>query len=189
MRLFVAIEFPEEILCELEGIQNKMRALAGYGRFVTKSNLHLTLQFLGEVSRQEFGPIVSALHRVAKIQPAFSIRLSRVGSFGKSSPFRVIWAGVDGDIPRLTRLQKDIVTALGKVGFLQETRPYQPHITLGRDVELSGKESLGNFSRILASASFPVKQFVLKESKIENGKLVYHSLHFFRLVISESSIL
>jgi 2''-5'' RNA ligase len=181
MRLFVAIEFPEEVMCELEGIQQKMRVSAGYGRFVTRSNLHLTLQFLGEVSRQELGPIVSALHRVAKVQPAFSISLSGVGSFGKSSPFRVIWAGVDGDIPSLIRLQKNIASALGKVGFLQEARPYQPHITLGRDVELSGKEALGNFSKILAPVSFPVKQFVLKESKIEDDKLVYHSLHSFSL--------
>lgn len=181
MRLFVAIEFPEEVMRELEETQNKLRALAGCGRFVAKTNLHLTLQFLGEVSAQELGPIASVLHKVAKAHHVFSLRLNRVGSFGKSSPVRVVWAGVDGDIPSLKSLQKDIADALCQGGFLQETRSYQPHITLGRDVEIPREESLERFSQVLAPVLFPVKQFVLKESKTENGKLVYRSLHFFPL--------
>lgn len=181
MRLFVGIEFPEEVVYELLRVQHKLHSITKRGRFVPKANLHLTLQFLGEVSEQEFGTIVQALQKSAQYHNAFLLRLKCVGSFSNKAPFRVVWVGIDGDIPRLTNLQKELSISLTAAGFLQEKRSYQPHITLGRDVEFIEKASFEKYSQALVQVPFLVDQFSLMESKIESGRLVYRSLYSFPL--------
>ncbi|XFO65731.1 RNA 2',3'-cyclic phosphodiesterase [Sporomusa silvacetica DSM 10669] len=115
---------------------------------MAQANLHLTLQFLGEVSEQEMGPVVQALQKTAQDHSAFLLALKCVGSFGNKSPFRVIWGGIDGDTLSLTSLQKDLSILLSTLGFPQEKRSYQPHITLGRDVEFLGEVSFEKYSQV-----------------------------------------
>lgn len=179
MRLFVGIKFPEDVVDELLKVQNQISGQAKHGRFVARANLHLTLQFLGEVSVEKIDLIVPALRKTAQSHSVFSLALKHVGSFGNGHPFRVIWAGIDGDKPSLIHLQKDLAISLAELGFIQEKRPYQPHITLGRDVEFIGDESFEKYSDILAQSPFLVNQFSLIESTVENGKLIYRSLYEF----------
>lgn len=179
MRLFVAIEFPEEVLNELQRIQNELRGVAKRGRFVARANLHLTLQFLGEVSAQQVGPILQALQTGAGRRKEISLALKNIGSFGGASPYRVVWAGIEGGMADLAALQKDLAVSLASVGFPLENRPYQPHITLGRDVEFPGEAPFKTSSKSLNPAAFSVNQFALKESRTENGRLVYRTLQEF----------
>ncbi|HWR42142.1 RNA 2',3'-cyclic phosphodiesterase [Sporomusa sp.] len=182
MRLFVGIEFPGEIVDELLKVQNQIRSHAKRGRFVTRENLHLTLQFLGEVPSQEIGPVVEALRKTAQSHSAFSMTLKKVGDFRNGHTSRVIWVGIDGDMRNLTCMQKDLSVSLAPLGFLPEKRPYQPHITLGRDVEFIGEASFEKYIDTMEKLSFLVSRFSLIESKMENGKLMYHSLYSFPLV-------
>jgi RNA 2',3'-cyclic 3'-phosphodiesterase len=181
VRLFVGIEFPEEILDELLKMQNLIRSQAKRGRLVPRENLHLTLQFLGEISAQEIEPIVQALRKTVQYHSAFSMALKFVGGFRNGHPYRVIWVGIDGDTRNLNHLQKDISTSLATLGLPQETRPYQPHITLGRDVEFFGESSFEKYSEAMAKVPFLVNRFSLMESTVENGKRNYHSLYSFPL--------
>jgi 2'-5' RNA ligase len=73
------------------------------------------------------------------------------------------------------------------LGFQQEKRPYKPHITLGRDVELLGEASFEKYTEAMAKKSFLVSRFSLIESKVQNGKLAYHSLYTFPLGSSNES--
>jgi 2'-5' RNA ligase len=93
----------------------------------------------------------------------------------------VIWAGIDGDTLRLISLQKGIAVSLSQLGFILEKRPYQPHITLGRDVGLLQAESVKECSQNLVLMPFQVNQFFLIESKFEKNRLVYKPLYSFPL--------
>lgn len=181
MRLFIGIEFPEEIINELMKIQNQISHEAKRGRFVAKENLHLTLQFLGEVSESNEEKIEQVLRKSAQSQCAFSLGLNDVGGFGNGHPFRVIWVGLHGDIQNLNCLQKEISNSLAALGFPKETRPYQPHITLGRDVEFFEDTPFEKYKETIVKVPFSVKQFSLIESKVENGKRNYCSLAQFAL--------
>ena len=48
MRLFIAIEFDEEILQALTNLQSEWKVLGVRGNFTPVQNLHLTLAFIGE---------------------------------------------------------------------------------------------------------------------------------------------
>lgn len=171
---------------ELLKVQSQIRNQAQRGRFVARENLHLTLQFLGDVPAQKSGPIVQALHRTAQCHSTFSLALKHVGSFRNGHSFRVVWIGIDGDIQNLARLQKDLAVSLAGLGFPEETRPYQPHITLGRDVEFDGEASFGKYSHAMEKLPFPVSRVSLIESTVENGKRIYRSLYSFPLGSNET---
>ncbi len=181
MRLFVGIEFPGEIINELLKVQNQIRSQAKRGRFVPRENLHLTLQFLDEVPVQEIGPIEQALRKTAQCHGPFPLALKHVGSFGNGHSFRVVWVGINGDTRSLTRLQKDISVSLAALGFPQETRPYRPHITLGRDVEIPGEVSFEKYGETMLDMQFSVSRFSLMESTVEKGKRIYNTLYSFSL--------
>lgn len=181
VRLFIGIEFPAVILDQLLEIRNQMRANTKRGRFVARENLHLTLQFLGDLPAQKVEPLVQVLRQTAQDHSQFSLALKNAGGFGNGRIYRVVWVGIAGDIQILNCLQKDISISLHNLGFPPETKAYQPHITLGRDVEFFEEASFERYSPAIAELPFPVKQFSLIESKLENGKRNYHQLSSFSL--------
>ncbi|MGC9358536.1 MAG: RNA 2',3'-cyclic phosphodiesterase, partial [Anaerolineae bacterium] len=55
-----------------------------------------------------------------------------LGAFPNTRNPRVIWVGVEEPTGRLALLHKAVNEALERVGFEPETRPFKPHLTLGR---------------------------------------------------------
>ena len=48
MRLFIAIQFEENILAALTGFQKELRKIGAVGNYTRDENLHLMLAFIGE---------------------------------------------------------------------------------------------------------------------------------------------
>jgi 2'-5' RNA ligase len=61
MRVFIAIELPEEIRNRLTAIQAELRASGTAARWVPAESAHLTLKFIGEVSDKRREDIDGAL--------------------------------------------------------------------------------------------------------------------------------
>src|ERR1700736_6830689 len=61
----------------------------------------------------------------------FTVHFTGVAFFPNPKAARVFWAGVDGS-DHLPRLASTIDSALEKLGFPRETKPYHPHLTLAR---------------------------------------------------------
>lgn len=181
MRLFVGIEFPNNIIMELLKIQKLIRSQATRGRFVAGENLHLTLQFLGEVPPERIGVLEERLRMTAKRHRPFTLALQDTGSFGKSNPLRVVWVGFNGDLSKLEYLHGGIADSLAAVGYPQERKPYQPHVTLGREVELLKPGLLQGFGQEIEKLSFTVERFALIKSTVENGKRIYSPMYTFAL--------
>lgn len=181
MRLFLGIELPETTIDELWTLQKRLRVHATHGRFVAKSKLHLTLHFLGNVSVQQAEAIIQILDQTAQYHGPFSLALHEIRSFGNHSPLRVIWAGVGGETPALHCLQADIMRALSTLGFPRKPTPYQPHITLGRNIAFANENCLASYKNALQKNPFCVNHFVLFESLEEKGLHVYRALHTFSL--------
>lgn len=130
MRLFVAIEFPEEIKDSLCGAIAEIERGCRSGRFTLRENLHLTLAFIGETpgARQA----AQALEQVSAAP--FEIRLDGLGRFRRGGR-DLWWAGVSRGIG-LDGLRRDVAQRLREAGFAIEKGDFSPHITLGREVEL-----------------------------------------------------
>lgn len=132
LRLFVALELPEEMRTELNKVQDQIRgSLAVQPRWVVPESMHLTLKFLGGVEEEVVDAITAALDRASGVASEFTLRLGQAGTFGGRRP-RVVWVGLQGQLDRLGALQQAVEAELSPLGFPAEDRTYQPHLTLAR---------------------------------------------------------
>lgn len=195
-RTFIAIEIPAETRRQIGAYVEQLRARfpdvrASWSR---EDNLHLTLQFPGdvEVSRIEAlsEACVSAAHQVAP----FELLISGGGTFPPQGKAEVLWIGVRyagvppaaspepspsamsakreaiptaGEDPLLS-LQAAIEDACAAVGFAREARPYHPHLTIARIREAKESRDLAQHHR---QTDFAAKAFVVSEVVLFRSEL------------------
>lgn len=160
-RLFIAIDLPPEAKNRLEALQAGSIPAA---RPVGRSQMHLTLKFLGDVDGAAFRRVRSVL---AEVRAApFVLGLRGVGCFPPRGAPRVLWAGLDAP-PELAALHGQLEQRLAAAGFPPEERDFSPHITLARFKTRPPGEAVARFLRqhaAFAVAPFPVGEVVLYSS-------------------------
>lgn len=128
MRVFIAIDLPEEIRTRLSDMQAELRSAATSARWIAAESAHLTLKFIGEVSDTRREDVDAALGGLSWKE--FPVSVKGVGFFpGTRSP-RVFWAGLHAST--MEGLTQEIDTRLERAGFDKEKRAFRPHITLAR---------------------------------------------------------
>ena len=159
MRLFVAIDPPESVRRQLREI---CRGVPG-AKWTRPNQLHLTLRFLGEATREVFVRIGGALAGVDR--DPFSLRFRGVGRFPPRGSPRVLWAGIEPEDP-LRRLHAGVEEALLGAGVERDRRPFSPHLTLARlrDARFGDAEGFLEQGRSFGTAEFPVEEFSLYSS-------------------------
>jgi 2'-5' RNA ligase len=148
---------------------------------VFREDYHLTLQFLGECTREQTGRIIAALTDLAKCQKPFALQIQGIGSFGRPEQPRILWAGVTGELDALHLLQRQVTERLSHIGFPPEDRPYRPHITLARKCQQTGFPSrdLAVFQPVEeAKAGWTVGEIVLYETRFGQTPM-YHAVQHF----------
>ena len=60
----------------------------------------------------------------------FEVAVKGVGVFPDLEHIRIVWAGADSE--SMIRLAGIVDDSMNKVGFGKESRPFTPHLTLGR---------------------------------------------------------
>lgn len=130
-RLFVAAPIDEAVRSNLARVGTAADAKGV--RWVEPENLHLTLAFLGEVDQRSLPLVEDAVYAATEGESS-PLRLSAqgLGGFPDERSARVLWAGVDGEVPRLLALRKRLVAELRSAGFEVDSRRFRPHITLAR---------------------------------------------------------
>ncbi len=131
MRTFVAVFPPPEVRRALVGAAREL-PVAGEVRWARPENVHLTLKFLGDVSKDALGRVAEALERVRGRHEPFEAEPSGFGAFPSAKRARILWAGIGEGSEPLRALAKDVEASLEPLGFVRENRSYLPHLTLGR---------------------------------------------------------
>jgi RNA 2',3'-cyclic 3'-phosphodiesterase len=178
VRLFVAIELPEEIREGLRRLLAELRSLTLPVRWVRPEGIHLTLQFLGEVGEERREPIAAALREVAGLPAPFRLQVEGAGTFPAHGAPRVIWAGIGGEIDPLRLLQEGVGETLRPLGFETERRPFTPHLTLGRVKGKGRGDWRAELQRRAAArpGEFEVREMVLFQSRLEAAGACYDAL-------------
>ncbi len=135
VRVFVALDLPataKEILRQT--VEELVKVLPSGIRWVDPSGIHLTLKFLGDVDTGKVDALLTAMERAtgAFEGSTLPLILSSLGVFPNAREPRVLWAGVEGDLEALGRLQTLVDQELAELGFARERRPFRPHLTLAR---------------------------------------------------------
>lgn len=127
MRLFVGIPLAAVVMNELAALTSRLKSPNDGLRWSAAEGWHITLQFLGQTSEEQYACVTAGLRQVRRV--SFEIQLEPPGFFDRAGVF---FAGVRLS-PGLTGLQLHVVAATRPCGFVPEERPYHPHITLARD--------------------------------------------------------
>lgn len=133
LRTFIAAEIPLSIQTSIQKQVDGLRHRIGNSsvRWVPAQNMHLTLKFLGEVSQTDVGILTGILRAEAESRSAFDITISGLGSFPNSKRASVLFIGIQAPA-ELEALQRGIESACVRAGYRPETRPFSPHLTIGR---------------------------------------------------------
>jgi 2'-5' RNA ligase len=132
LRVFIAVEIPLSIRQAIRDNTESMReALGSLIRWVPTENMHLTLKFIGDVSPANVELLSQMLTAETKGSAPFQMQIGGLGSFPGSRRARVIWIGIQAP-PGLASLQHGIESATTRLGYEPETRPFSPHLTIGR---------------------------------------------------------
>lgn len=132
-RYFIAIPLPEHLKQQLAAWVDDCKSQCRFRRWVHPQDYHITLKFLGACTTEQLRRIHAALAQQAVDEPhMFELSIGMPGIFGDPKYPRVLWAGVEGDLSALNRLQRKVEQGVAAFGFQPERRPYRPHVTLAR---------------------------------------------------------
>lgn len=182
-RVFLAIELPEDVKNRIITIQNRLKYLIEGVRWTRPEGIHLTLKFFGNIYEKDVAQISEVVSRNTKNAETISLRGGKVGAFPKLERPRVLWFGLDGDIERLSVLQRAIETDLEAYGYKKEERKFRPHLTLGRARSFRGmitglSEAIKRENDYQAG-HFDSKGLTLFQSELKPGGAVYTELAYF----------
>jgi 2'-5' RNA ligase len=159
IRLFTALEIPDEIAARLEPLQ---RGIEG-ARWIERQDFHITLRFAGDIPEDVAADFDEALEEIP-FEP-FELELEGVGEFGGAKP-HAVWAGVKQTDP-LRRLQTRHENAARRVGLAPEPRKFTPHVTLAR---LRGREADEVYSFIAANNLFATPRFEMTRAVLFSAR-------------------
>ena len=169
MRLFIAIEFPEDIQKALRSADTEIRCACAQGNFPREENAHLTLCFLGETAGERLADVKAAMESVSS--SPLSLQVTHMGRF-RSREGDTLYRAVEGG-EALYSLQHALCQALIRRGFSLEERRYTPHLTVARRAVLRESAALRELSARLPTVEFTARYMTLLRSEQIDGRRVY----------------
>lgn len=132
MRMFVAIELPEEARTAVYALGLKLRGEKGEASWVRPENMHLTLRFYGDVPEERARDLGQFLGRQAAGIAAPVLIARGIGAFPSVRKPAILWAGLENVSGDLSALQQVTEDAAREIGLPPETHRFHPHVTIAR---------------------------------------------------------
>lgn len=176
MRLFTAIDLPDEVISNLKRLLNRLRPSARL-KWSPPENLHITTKFIGEWPEERLDEIHTALGAFSNHEP-IAIDIRGLGFFPNPHAPRVFWAGIHASAD-LASLAAETDAALAGLGIEPEKRAFSPHLTLARIKEPVPMQPLRETIAALPSldfGSFVADRFHLYQSRLAPSGSVYTKL-------------
>jgi 2'-5' RNA ligase len=181
VRCFIAVDLSDEVRSRLDSVQGRLRAGAPKAdlRWVEPAGMHLTLQFLGEVSDVLLADVRRGIVTAATSVSPLELACRGLGTFPGLTRPRVVWAGIRGAVDDLNRLAAACQRACEPLGFVPEKRPFRGHVTLARVRSPRGFRPLAGAIESAADDDFgawTATEVVLYRSHLGRTGAVYEAL-------------
>jgi len=184
MRAFLGVGLPAGTREAIVSATAIFRGLHAPVAWTAPKNLHITLNFLGEILPERVALLQQSMRVVAAGIGPFSLAAAGGGAFPGTRNPRIFWVGFLEPLELVRQLQQNMGDALSGAGFSREDRPFHPHITVGRTRGALPPAWGERFVQSLSGMGFgvvPVSSFTLYESRLGPGGAVYAPLCDFRL--------
>ena len=132
LRLFIALETPPAVREALVRTQADLREVGADVRWESDEKLHATLKFLGDTPEARVEAVAATLGRASSSTAPLTVTYRGLGFFPSPRQPRIVWAGMLDPTGALNDFHARIEASMGALGFAGESKPFHPHVTLGR---------------------------------------------------------
>jgi len=180
LRTFVAVETSSSVRAAAGELIGALRSAGADVKWVRPENMHLTLQFLGDVPTEETAAVCKAVAGAVEGLEPFELEIRGAGAFPHPGRPQTIWLGAGEGLDAAVALHDRVEDALARLGFKKERRRYTPHLTIGR-VRRAGP-AIADLGRLLREQAdyqagrFPVREVIVFSSQLEPGGPIYTAL-------------
>lgn len=182
MRLFLALDLPDDVVRHLARRVDQASRLPPALRWVAPEQWHITLAFYGEVESSKVDDLTERLSRASRRTSAFHLTIGEPGRFGSARRARVVWMGVAEGRDQLATLAASARAAGRRVGLRRDDLApdyrYRPHVTLARVVPSAGVEDVLDALRSSERPRWTAREAILVRSDLgaEQGGRVRHTV-------------
>lgn len=188
MRVFLAIDVDDEVRQRVAALARELRPKVPRARFVPEGNLHMTLRFLGETTKEKVEGVASALSRTTGTLSGFAIAFRGLGVFPNPRRARVLWVGTTNAPEDLFVLQSSVEKVVREQGFEPERGRFHPHLTIARFRDPPRKlAAILKVSEGREFGSTRVRALVLYQSTTSPDGSSYRPLRSFPLSLPDDS--
>lgn len=183
MRLFIAINPDTDTKEKILAKQNELHKYFCKGNFSRYELLHLTVIFLGEIEPNRLSLVKKIISSTEL--PKFDVSIKEFGTFKNTN---LCWLAISADKVLYTlysKLQQELI----EEGFDIETRKFNPHLTIARElvkyntVDLSLNEIIRELNKNNKSdINFTADRISLMKSERIAGKLTYTEIFSHPLI-------
>src|SRR3989304_3372338 len=106
IRTFIAVEIDSSIRAKADQLISILQAAGADVKWVDSHNLHITMQFLGEVPEQEISAVCAAVEKGAAQVQVFDLEINGAGGFPNSSRPRTLWIGAKAGQEQMAELHE-----------------------------------------------------------------------------------
>lgn len=183
MRIFIATNFPSEVLRDVNARVTAVRPRLPSASWVREETQHLTFAFLGDQPQTLIDHITPLLAEALATTPKFEARLHGSGFFPNPRHARVGWVGLQPDqqFIAIARTVRDIVK---QNGVTLDGGEFKPHLTMMRVRDPWPPSSIDLFNRTLrdyTSEPFIVDAVTLYSSELHPKGAIHTPLRKFPL--------
>ena len=143
LRLFLAIEIPDDVRAELLRLQHKLQPLLPPRavRWTKPEQFHLTLKFLGNVPAADTAALSRAVRSVCDVAAPMRLRAEGVGFFPDVRSPRVFWVDIKSVDGLLTDFQRRLELSVQPFAEKEEAKKFTAHVTLARFEKLRHRDT------------------------------------------------
>ncbi len=182
-RTFIAIKIhPEEKLMLLLD-ELRVRLKKSRIKWVETENIHITLAFIGNTDEKEIETIKQILDSACAAHKAFQLVFRGIDLFRSLKDPKVIFLQMKPS-ESLGSLRDEICDRLRENGLFNDTRPFSPHLTLGRPKYIEEKNALPELIsryRDITIQSPVIENVTFYESILTQKGPIYKALADYKL--------
>jgi 2'-5' RNA ligase len=175
-RTFIAVELDPAVRARAEELIGILRSAGADVKWVEAENLHLTLQFLGEVPEAEIAAVCKAVEKGAAQMQPFDLEVRDAGAFPNSNRPRTLWIGAKSGSDQMAQLHDLVALELADLGYQDEDRRFVAHLTIGRTRSGKNAAELGRLLKQNAdffAGRMRVQKATVFASKLGRGGPIY----------------
>ncbi|MBC8355164.1 MAG: RNA 2',3'-cyclic phosphodiesterase [Planctomycetes bacterium] len=132
IRTFIAVDVSPAVRRRAAVLQGKLAESEVNASWTDSENMHLTMQFLGDVDETDVPEVCKRVAVAAVPFAPFHVEFAQAGAFPAADRPRTVWIGVDQGNQELVDLHFAVQESLAEMRFPRERRTYKPHLTIGR---------------------------------------------------------